>query len=75
MEPKTTGGDFESKYEIGIKDAIFLYLSTNRTFDASFDVLPKEHESKYAIIMGQRTMHTPGFIWYQEDIGPRKDNV
>jgi hypothetical protein len=49
MEPKTTGGDFESKYEIGIKDAILLYLSTNRTFDASFDVLPKEHESKYAI--------------------------
>ena len=57
---KTAGGDFESKYEINVKDAILPCLSTNRTFNSSFDVLPKERESKYAIIMGQRTMRKLG---------------
>jgi hypothetical protein len=39
---KTTGGEFESRFEISVQDAILSCLSTNHTFNATFDMLPKE---------------------------------
>ena len=58
----TAGGDFVSRYEISIKDAMLPCMSTTRTFDVVLNVMPKEAsiDATYGVIMGQDSMRALG---------------
>ena len=55
---KTAGGNFESRSEISIPDAMLPCFTAQRSFKVVFNVMPKEVsiDATYGVIIGQDTM-------------------
>ena len=55
---KTAGGNFESRSEISIPDAMLPCFTAQRSFKVVFNVMPKEVsiDATYGVILGQDTM-------------------